>query len=131
MARAAQVSVRHVSAAEALPLLALAEPYATTDESLGQLARAGMCFVLEQEGRPVLAWSVQAHSAELFILAAAGRAGFDLTRAGLAVIEQQAEGFASVAFQTRRRGLMRKAEALGYRPAGTAGTGVIMRKVLQ
>lgn len=114
-----------------MPLLALAERFATTDESLTQLAHAGMCFVLEQEGRPVLAWTVQQQGSELFILAGAGRAGFDLTRAGLAIIEQQAEGFASVAFQTRRRGLMRKAGALGYVPAGPAGNGVIMRKVLQ
>ncbi|MRT01139.1 hypothetical protein GJQ57_21050 [Ralstonia pickettii] len=131
MAGAAQVSVRHVGAAEAIPLLALAERHATTEEKVEALAHAGHCFVMEQEGRTVFAWSVKPQGDELFILAAAGRAGFDLTRAGLAVIEQQAEGFASVAFLTRRPGLMRKAGALGYVPAGRAGNGVIMRKVLQ
>ncbi|MBT2180493.1 hypothetical protein KKP06_22005 [Ralstonia pickettii] len=125
------MKVRNVPPAEALPVLAPAARWATTTETVEQMARAGQCFVLEEGGAPVFAWSVQAHGDELYILAAAGRAGFDLTAAGLAIIEQQAQGFASVAFQTRRRGLVRKAGALGYQPAGRAGNGIIMRKVLQ
>ena len=125
------MKVRPATAAEALPVLAPAARWATTGESLEHLAKAGHCFVLEQGGAPVFAWSVQAHGDELYILAAAGRAGFDLTETGLAIIEQQAAGFASVAFQTRRRGLLRKAGALGYQPARRLENGVVMRKVLK
>lgn len=125
------MNLRHATAAEALPVLAPAARFATTGESIEHLAQAGHCFLLEEGGRPVCAWSLQAQGNELFILAAAGRAGCDLTEVGLTVIEQQAQGFASVAFQTRRRGLMRKAQALGYQPAGRAGNGVVMRKVIQ
>jgi hypothetical protein len=53
----------------------------------------------------------------------------DITRAITAALFGIA-GVQSVAFQTGRRGLVRKAARIGYRQIGTVHNGVIMRKVI-
>lgn len=75
-----------------------------------------------------MAYVLQVQGREVFVLAAAGAAEFDLTAFALAVIEAQAAGFDTVAFQTKRRGLMKKAQARGYAKAGRVHDGIIMRK---
>lgn len=56
----------------------------------------------------------------LWIAGAAGQGATDWTYNGLAVAEHKAAacGAQAVAFQTARRGLVRRAEASGYRVAG-------------
>lgn len=72
------------------------------------------------------AYALTAHGGELWVQAAGGNARADLTRIGLAAIEYQAAGkFQSVGFQTRRTGLVKKAQALGY-----TIDGYILRKTL-
>ncbi len=129
----AAVTVREVSAGEAGPILAPVTRYATTDETVEQVAALGRCYVIEQDGRPVAGYVLQRQGDECFVLAAAGSVDFDLTDFGLRLIEAHAVGLASVAFQTRRPGLVKKAARLGYRIAGRVknGHGVIMRKELK
>ncbi len=94
--------------------------------SLDSIMERGQCFVVEGEGGIVAAYVLQAQGPELWVMAAAGaESGACLTAemAGQIEARAKAHGFASVGFQTKRRGLVRKAEKLGYEVAG-----YIMRK---
>ena len=128
---ASQVSVREVGPTDAAPLLSPVDRYCTTDERADAMASCGRCFVISQDERDVAAYVLQRQGDECYVLAAAGSVDFDLTAFGLALIEAHARGMSSVAFQTRRPGLIRKASRLGYRIAGRAGNGVVMRKELR
>ncbi|WP_186181839.1 hypothetical protein [Burkholderia gladioli] len=132
-APAPQITLRETTAAGAVPLLAPAGRYDTTDgaETVERVAQAGRTFVVSQDGRDVLAYCLQRQGDEVYVLAAAGTADFDLTALGLVLIEAQARGAASVAFQTCRPGLIRKASRHGYKIEGRVANGVIMRKVLR
>lgn len=125
--------MREASAEEAAPLLAPAAQYDTTKgaESAESVARAGRNFIVERDGAPIFTYSLAVYGTECYVLAAAGAADIDLTGFGLMLIEAQAAGLESVAFQTRRPGLIRKAARRGYRLAGRVANGVIMRKVLR
>lgn len=129
----AAVSVREVTAGEVVPILSPVVRHATTEETLEGLTAIGRCFVIEADGRPVAGYVLQRQGDECFVLAAAGSVDFDLTDFGLRLIEAHAAGLSSVAFQTRRPGLVRKAARLGYAVAGRVpdGHGVIMRKKLK
>ena len=99
-------------------------------ESLDHLLRVGDCFVIEQGGRPVAAWSQQIDGAGVLrVLVYGGRADIDLTDVLARCLE--AQGAPAAQFQTRRPGLMKKAAELGYRVVGRAPHGVIMRKDFQ
>ncbi|ELW9447688.1 hypothetical protein QZM43_09755 [Burkholderia orbicola] len=128
-----EVSVREVGAPVARPLLARVDEFDTTGgvDSVESMTAAGRCFVITQDGRDVAAYVLQRQGSECFVLAAAGTVDFDLTAFGLALIEAHACGLDSVAFQTRRPGLIRKASRLGYRIAGRVTNGVVMRKELK
>lgn len=107
-------------------LVAPAMQYATSDESLDVLLHSGQCWVIEEDGAPVAGWAQQQQGDCLHVLVYGGRAGVDLVRVLGACLEVQAPKAAT--FHTRRRGLMKKAQALGYRVVGQAPNGVIMRK---
>ncbi|EDT41989.1 hypothetical protein BamMEX5DRAFT_2257 [Burkholderia ambifaria MEX-5] len=127
-----QVSVREVGADAARPLLARVDAFMTNDrETVASMTAVGRCFVISQDDRDVAAYVLQRQGRECFVLAAAGAVDFDLTAFGLALIEAHARGLDSVAFQTRRAGLIRKASRLGYRIAGRVANGVVMRKELK
>lgn len=130
---ASQVRVSEVSAERVLPLITPIDAYPTCGQSAADLARMGRCFVIEQDGRPVAGYVLQVKGDECYVLAAAGSVDFDLTAFGLELIEAHARGLASVAFQTRRAGLIRKARRHGYRVAGRLanGMGYVMRKELK
>lgn len=92
------------------------------------LAAAGLSFGLESEaGRVVFTLSTTGR--ECWIHAAAGT-GYGMTAATFCIIEQIAgrAGCNRVAFQTVRRGLVRRARRLGYRIAEQVGQGHILRK---
>ncbi|MEX3955890.1 hypothetical protein [Trinickia sp. EG282A] len=137
MVRAAspQVSVREVGAEQARPLLAPVDRYDTTGgaESVASMTTCpgARCFVISQDGRDAAAYVLQRQGDECYVLAAAGAVDFDLTAFGLALIEAHARGLRSVAFQTKRPGLIKKARRLGYAIAGRVADGVILRKELQ
>lgn len=125
------VTMRPATLDEIARMFSPVDRWMTTGEGAAACAAKGDCFVLEQDGVPVLAWSLKVDGDELFIQAAAGRAGFDLTEFGLALVERQAVGFRSIAFRTRRRGLMKKAIDNGFYPAWRKGDVVLMRKDLR
>lgn len=91
-------------------------------------ANAGVCFKLSTDnGR--LTYSIGIDRGMCWIHGAAGT-GQDMTRAGFAVIEAQAAavGCRAVGFQTVRRGLVRKARALGYQIKAEIGRGFVLEK---
>ncbi|WP_228892543.1 hypothetical protein [Pseudoduganella aquatica] len=95
--------------------------------TLDGLAAQGQCFkVLAADGSIVGAYILAAEGSEVFVTAAAGRAAFDLSVVLNGLIDSQARQFDTVAFQTQRKGLVKKAIAQGYEIAG-----YIMRKKLK
>lgn len=95
----------------------------TLDEVAGQ----GQCFkVTDATGAIVAAYILRDEWPECFVLAAAGRAGVDLTAVLNLCMDENAQRFATIAFQTERRGLVKKAQRHGYEIAG-----YIMRKKMQ
>jgi hypothetical protein len=126
------MTVRAVGAEEAHAHCRRAQRFDTTAgaESLDYLLTVGDCFVIEQGGQPVAAWSQQIdRDGVLRVLVYGGRADIDLTELLARCLE--AQGTRAAQFQTRRRGLMKKAATLGYRVVGRAPHGVIMRKDFQ
>lgn len=94
--------------------------------SLDSLIRQGQCFKVMEGDTIVGAYVLKADGIECYVLAAAGRCDGDLTAAMLAFIEDNGAEFDSIGFQTRRRGLVKKAQKHGYEIAG-----YIMRKKLR
>lgn len=119
MENVAQVTIEQADEADVLPLLGLA--IGDDVQGLGLLEIVSGCqfFCLKGLDGAAFAYAVRAAGSELWIQAAGGAAEIDLTRFGLAAIEQQARGgFKSVGFQTRRRGLVAKALKAGYKIDG-------------
>ncbi|MCA3780139.1 MAG: hypothetical protein IOC39_24185 [Burkholderia sp.] len=127
------VTVREVGADVARPLLARVDAFDTSGgvDTVASMTTIGRCFVIAHDGRDVGAYVLQRQGNECFVLAAQGGAEFDLTAFLSVVVEAHARGLASIAFQTRRPGLIRKAKRYGYYIAGRAPEGVVMRKDLQ
>ncbi len=98
---------------------------------MAALAAFGRSFVIESEGRPVCAYVIELAGREAFVVAAAGAAHVCLCDLLDDVITAQAGGLDSIAFKTRRRGLIRRALARGYRVAERLENGTIMRKELK
>ncbi|MEQ8585937.1 MAG: hypothetical protein RLO01_01855 [Thalassobaculaceae bacterium] len=90
------------------------------------LARGSRLVEVVSDGERVGAFIVRTEPEDAVIVAAAGAApGVDLVRAVLPVVEREAfaAGFQGVRFHTGRAGLIRKAEAMGWRRQET-----VMRK---
>lgn len=128
MVRGAPVlTMRHCAAADVRDVLMEAERRGRGEagDTIARLLPRGQCFAVEHDGQIVGAYLLEVTGTEVFILAAAGRAEFDMTAVFAVLIEQQAAQFSSVAFKTKRPGLVRKAQALGY-----VAEGDILRKRL-
>ncbi len=117
---------RAAAAAALAPIMHL-EP--SGQASADQVAGAGMPLQLDVEGgRLVLVLDRRgACGRQLWIEAAVGQGSADLTAAGLRFVEETGRhaGCQEVAFQTSRRGLVRRAERLGYQVHG-----FILRKAI-
>ncbi len=110
------------------PLVGLDPERKATAEGI---ANAGPTFRIETEdGNAVFTLSSKAGFC--WVHAAKG-AGQGMTEVGLNVIEQIARqaGCHAVGFQTLRRGLVRKAQRLGYHVAGQINKGHILEKRFQ
>lgn len=99
-------------------------------ETLEGMARQYALFEVTEDGEPVLHYVLgvnhHANGNEGVILAAAGhKPGCDLTATVLPLIENQFVNCRAVMLQTRRRGLVKKLAAQGYRIDG-----YILRKTL-
>ena len=117
-----------VSIADALPLLSLAEGEDVQGVGLDVILHGCQCFALNGLSDVGGVYALKPVGRELWIQAAGGKGAADLTLIMLTAIEQQAAAgaFRSVGFQTRRKGLIKKASRAGYLVEG-----VIMRKVLK
>lgn len=107
--------IRGASEAEALPLLELASGDDVQGLGLRNILHGCQFFIL-QSTKGEFAYALIPEGRELWIQAAGGKAKVDLTHLGLGAIEGQAKAarFESVGFQTRRKGLVKKAQAHGY-----------------
>ena len=110
---------------------ARAARFATSEETLSDLFEAGDCIGLYLDGVHAATWVQQLDpQGVLRILAFEGHAPIDLTVWLNRAIEAQCPRAGQ--FQTRRQGLVVKAQALGWRIVGPAPrAGVIMRKDFQ
>lgn len=130
------IAMRRATAGEILPFVKLAARFDTTGGGVdvGAIAQNGRAFLLSEAGRDVLGYTLEVEGRCVWITSAAGRSAVDLTRLMHEVIEAQADGFECIQFETRRRGLVRKAEKMGYQIVGEIakpGNGYIMRKNLK
>lgn len=89
-----------------------------TPADIRRMADEGHCFSLTADNGAQAVYVLMVRNGQAWIEAAAAHGAVDFTRDGLAVIERQAERLDSVAFQTARRGLVRKAMKRGYRVTG-------------
>ena len=76
----------------------------------------GECFAVESGANGRVVFVIERGPGGVFVTAAAGDGQANQTAAVDAALRQIAPGAAT--FQTKRRGLVRRAEKLGYRVAG-------------
>lgn len=94
--------------------------------SVDALIATGQCWKIVEEGAITGALVTEAYGDELWISVAVGRAQADLVELMADHLREHAAGrFRTIAFQTARRGLVKKAERHGYRVAA-----YIVRKAL-
>jgi hypothetical protein len=126
------VRAERCSADEAHRLLVAAKSDKTDSAGLfdlGELVGQGEAFkVIAPDGSTVAAYLLDPVGTTLWITAAAGRAGFDLTSAVDALVMGQGQAFEQIAFRTERPGLVRKARRIGYRVARREGAAFYLRK---
>lgn len=117
MAFEALTPITEAEAAEYLVQNPVPDP--TGQATPESMAAAGQAFELEAGGGGGV-FIVRKIGPQLWIEAGAGRAADDLTQIGLQLIEEMARraGCTEVAFQTARRGLVHKAESMGFEVAG-------------
>lgn len=123
-----ELSLRAASVEEVLPFIDQAARYNTGGWAFDaiDIAQAGARFVVERDGAPIAGYVLQIRDKEIFIMAAGAAGNLDYTKIGFGIVEGQAQSFDSVAFTTKRRGLVKKAMANGYEIGGW-----IMRKKLK
>jgi hypothetical protein len=124
------VTVTSIAPRLAASMLAGAERYdprgVMRADDVQAMCERGLCFAATVNGSQGV-YVLHVKNGQAWVQAGAGFGAADLTRAVLPAIELQVAGYAeSVAFQTMRPGLVRKAEALGYRRVGW-----ILKKDLQ
>ena len=94
------------------------------------ICKSGYTFSVQENGKTFAAYNLQIdnHGVAWIMAAGGGRAGVDLTSTVTPSIEAQARelGARQIAFNTKRRGLVRKMERLGF-----SITSVTLRKNLQ
>lgn len=98
---------------------------------LAALVSRGAAYQVRGEhGKTIAAYLVQAEQGALWITAATGRASVDLVSVIDAAAASQARacGLSSLAFRTERRGLVRKAQRIGYRITSQDGNQYFLRK---
>lgn len=107
--------IRPAGIEEVKPLLCLAMGSDVQGVGLDAILQNCAFFILDDE-KAQFAFALVAQGRELWIQAAGGKGEQDLTALGLDAIEQRAAvgRFASVGFQTRRVGLVKKALKHGY-----------------
>lgn len=108
------------AAAGLLAGMAGADPCGITSEAdIPAMCARGLCVAATDEaGRSQAVYVVHVSNGVAWIDAARGSGPADWSGLLLPIIEAQAQGAARVAFQTARRGLVRRAQAQGYTVRG-------------
>lgn len=88
-----------------------------TPADISAMTHAGLCFAATS-GDSQAVYVVRVANGVAWIDAAKGFSPCDWDRKVMALVELQAKGLRQVAFQTRRRGMVRTAERAGYHVAG-------------
>ncbi len=89
----------------------------STPADIASTANAGQCFAATTaDGQAV--YIIKVDNGVAFVTAMLGRGPLDWYATLLPIIEAQAKGCNSVGITTCRRGVVRKAEKLGYRVTG-------------
>lgn len=114
-----QAQIKQCNLEQVRELLALAEGDDVQGVGLDNILHNCNFYILQGDGGK-LALALMPIARELWVQAAGGLGNSDLTRAGLEHTEERAAagGFQSVGFQTRRKGLVKKAQAQGYQIDG-------------
>lgn len=103
---------------EAAAMLADAVPFGCVADLAAQAEAGAVLFRVSEGGRTAAYYLLRvdhnATGAEGVMVAAAGRAGVDLTRVVLPVAEKQFKGCHSMRIHTARPGLARKLARAGY-----------------
>lgn len=126
------MKIRLVQAEAARPWLELAGKFDVAGGVVSQAENESGCLflsVLDDDGNECGAFSVRIAGATLWVVQAGGRLpGVSLSEEVMPAVEQAALalGCQSVAFATRRAGLVERMGRLGFEAAGT-----IVRKVLK
>lgn len=89
-----------------------------TQADVEVMCQEGACFAATHASGAQAVYVLRVRNGQAWVDAAAGSGQVDLTALLLPVIELQAARLSSVAFQTARPGLVRKAQRAGYRVAG-------------
>ncbi|WP_151446739.1 hypothetical protein [Lacisediminimonas profundi] len=129
-----EVRLQEASAEEVLPFVQSAARFDMTDgqQTAQDIAKLGGYLVIEQ-GRASAGFTIKVCKPDVWVTAAAGRSRRDLTRIiTQAITQYRPDGVQNIIFQTKRRGLIRKAAQLGYQVAGVTnnGKGTIMKKAI-
>ena len=90
----------------------------TTAQDIAPMVRGGECFAATSDAGGQAVYVVRVVNGVAWIDAMKGDGPTDHIKTLLPVIEAQAKGLHRVAFQTARRGLVRKAQRQGYTVAG-------------
>lgn len=93
------------------------DPSGTTSGELHQLTASGQCFAATA-GTGQAVYVVKVSNGVAWISACKGDGPVKWQNVLLPVIERQAKGCSAVAFQTKRRGLVKAAQAQGYEITG-------------
>ncbi|RFP36155.1 hypothetical protein [Duganella sp. BJB476] len=129
------ISAAQCAPAEVIHLLAAIKSPKTDSEDLFRLdsliAQGATFKIMDEGGAVVAAYVLGAYGSLLWVLAAAGKAKFDLTAAILNLLEQQGAGFDAVGFRTERGGLVRKALRHGYHVTKKENRAYFLRKNLR
>jgi hypothetical protein len=115
------LSVRAATSSEVLPFVLDAMRYDTGSGQCdaGQIIAQSDAYLVVQGQNPVAGLLMRRRGSEIYVVAAAGRANIDLSVAMHEIINQyKSDEITAVSFTTKRRGLVKKAQKLGYKIDG-------------
>lgn len=124
-------TIRECGAPDARPWLMMADEFSTGCGVVTRVELEHGCqfHLVLADGQPVGAFSTKLTPSTVWVVQAGGRSinGVSLAEIIMPLIEELAVagGWKSIAFATRRKGLIRKMSKLNFRPAAT-----VVRKVL-
>lgn len=124
-----EIHLSRVDASTAAALLAgcqVLDPSGmTTERDMDAMTERGLCFAATAPDSQAV-YVIKVANGVAWVSACKGFGPVDWANTLLPIIEAQAKGCAAVAFQTKRRGLVRQAKKQGYEVAG-----YIMKKAIQ